>query len=229
MNDEQYRPAERRPIASRELGVMQKLSAWLTKCGLSANTISVTSVFFAAGAGIALIATQRVDAPWMIRILWLMAAGMVQLRLLANLMDGMVAVASGKASKVGELYNEVPDRIADILILIGLGYAVGGSPTMGYGTALLAVFVAYVRAMGAVAGARQHFEGPMAKPHRMFLVTVLCLYCAVVPSGWQPIHPGSGWGAAASALLLISLGSVVTSMRRLHAIAEDLRNSGGEE
>ena len=83
-------------------------------------------------------------------MLWLLAAGTVQLRLLANLMDGMVALASYEASPVGELYNEIPDRIEDVLILIGLGYAAGGAPTMGYGAAVLAVFVAYVRAMGGV-------------------------------------------------------------------------------
>ena len=37
MKDKDYRPAERRPIASRDLGVMQNLSAWLTRCGLSAK------------------------------------------------------------------------------------------------------------------------------------------------------------------------------------------------
>ena len=60
----------------------------------------------------------------------------------------MVAVGSGKASPLGEVYNEVPDRIADPLILIGAGFAAGGSPTLGYVAALLAVFVAYVRVLG---------------------------------------------------------------------------------
>ena len=223
MKGDEFRPAERRPIASRELGVMQKLSAWLTRSGISANAISVTGIFFAAAASIALIATSRVDSAPTVRALWLVAAAMVQLRLLANLMDGMVAVASGEASPVGELYNEVPDRVADALILIGLGYAAGGAPTMGYGAALLAVFVAYVRAMGAVAGARQCFAGPMAKPHRMFLVTVVSLYCAIAPSSWQPLHAGSGWGAAAIALAVISLGCAITAFRRIRIVADDLR------
>ena len=94
---------------------------------------------------------------------------------------------------------------------------------MGYGAALLAVFVAYVRAMGGVAGARQSFAGPMAKPHRMFLVTVVSLYCAVAPTSWQPLHAESGWGVAAVALAVISLGCVITAMRRLRRIASDLR------
>ena len=49
----------------------------------------------------------------------------VQLRLLCNLLDGMVAVEGGRSSPVGALYNEVPDRVADSLLLVALGYAVG--------------------------------------------------------------------------------------------------------
>ena len=228
MKEEGYRPAERRPIASRDLGVMQKFAGWLTRHRVSANTISAASVVFSACASCALIATTRVDSDFTVRALWLSAAVLVQLRLLANLMDGMVALASGEASPVGELYNEVPDRVGDVFILVGLGYAVGGAPIMGYGAALLAIFVAYVRAMGVVAGSRQCFEGPMAKPHRMFLVTVGCLYCGLAPLSWQPVQAVSGWGAAAVTLAVISLGSVITSVRRLLLIAADLRASDVE-
>ena len=45
--------------------------------------------------------------------------------------------------------------------------------------AILAIFVAYVRAAVKVAGAPQDYSGPMAKPHRMFLVTVTALLCAL--------------------------------------------------
>ena len=52
----------------------------------------------------------------------------IQLRLIANLLDGLVAVEGGKRTPTGELYNEAPDRIADTAVLVGAGYAVGGSP-----------------------------------------------------------------------------------------------------
>ena len=55
----------------------------------------------------------------------------------------------------GNRYNEVPDRIADLIILIAAGFAVGGSPTVGLLAAVVAVFVAYVRTMGASVGVGQ--------------------------------------------------------------------------
>ena len=40
----------------------------------------------------------------------------------------MVAVASDRTSKLGELFNEVPDGLSDAATLVGLGYAAGGVP-----------------------------------------------------------------------------------------------------
>ncbi|PYL24189.1 MAG: hypothetical protein DMF44_05850 [Verrucomicrobia bacterium] len=53
------------------------------------------------------------------RLFWLFAALGAQLRLRANMLDGMVALVSARASKVGELYNEVPDRVWDAAVFIG--------------------------------------------------------------------------------------------------------------
>ena len=45
------------------------------------------------------------------------AVGFCYLRLWLNMLDGMVALASGKASRTGEIVNELPDRISDVVIL----------------------------------------------------------------------------------------------------------------
>jgi phosphatidylglycerophosphate synthase len=135
----------------------------------------------------------------------------------------MVAVESGKGSPVGELYNEVPDRVSDAATLIGLGYAAGGSPELGFLAAILAIFVAYVRAAVKVAGAPQDFSGPMAKPHRMFVVTVTALLCALVPLSTSREWLGQEWGLPAISLALIVLGCALTVIRRLLRAARFLR------
>ena len=89
------------------------------------------------------------------------------MRLLANLLDGMVAVQANKASLLGEVFYEVPDRLSDLFILVGLGYAAQGIPTVGGLAATGAILTAYVRAFGASLGLGQDFRGPMAKPQRM--------------------------------------------------------------
>src|SRR5439155_1544730 len=82
----------------------------------------------------------------------------IQLRLLCNLLDGMVAIEGGLQSKSGDVFNEVPDRVSDALILLGAGYAtapalgLAWAGALGSAAALLAVLTAYVRALGATVG-----------------------------------------------------------------------------
>jgi len=176
-------------------------------------------------AGVCLAATAYTPAVTT-RAAWLLAACLVQVRLLANMFDGMVAIEQDRQSPLGELYNEIPDRVSDAVILIGLGYAAGGDIMLGYVAACLAIFVAYVRAMGGIAGAGQVFCGPMAKPHRMFVVTVVALYCALTPSSWQPtLAEGPGWGVSAAGLAVIILGCALTTVRRLRRIGGSLAES----
>ena len=87
----------------------------------------------------------------------------------------MVAVVSGRASKVGELYNEVPDRVSDAAVFIGTEFAWRGNVALGYIATILAIFTVYVRAAGKIAGAPNEFCGPMAKQHRMLVTTVACV------------------------------------------------------
>jgi phosphatidylglycerophosphate synthase len=218
MAEQSYQVTDRRPIAARNLPIFHRLAEYLARRGVSANGISVGGAICGIAAGAALTATRWTDG-FYLRALWVGAALMVQLRLQANLLDGMVAIASGKASAYGELFNEVPDRISDPATLIGFGYAVGASSVLGWLAALLAVLTAYVRVLGKSAGAGTDFSGPMAKQQRMFVVTLTCLFCAATPIRWQ------GWRPATVALVIIILGSAVTALRRLLHIAGKLRTS----
>ena len=213
---------DRRPIASRELNISKRVASRLVAWRWSANGISVAGMIAGIAAGVALFLTgsEDVGPQWMWFVL---GAGFVQMRLLANMFDGMVAIESGQASPVGALYNEVPDRVADAAILIGFGFASGGLPTLGYTAALAAVFTAYVRAMIVVAGGPNDFCGPMAKPQRMFLVTLTALYCSIAPASWQPTI-GSDAGFPAACLVLITIGSVGTALRRLTRGGQALRS-----
>lgn len=214
---------ERRPIASRERQWSKAVARFLAARGVTPNAISVVGMAAGVLAGVALAATRR---PEFETAGFLSAAVLIQLRLLANMFDGMVALEQQTASPVGVLYNEVPDRISDGTTLIGAGFAWSGSPTLGYVAACLAIFLAYIRVQGGVAGAPQEFCGPMAKPHRMAAVTVAALFAGLTPGSWQPeLETPAGWGAMALALAIIVAGEVVTAVRRLIRIDRALKRS----
>ena len=214
-------PTGRRPLKTREWTFFKKLAAGLARAGVTPNGISAASIVFGCGAGAAFAATAHCDG-WALRACWFAAALGIQLRLIANLLDGMVAVEGRKGGPTGELWNEVPDRVSDAAIFIGAGYASGSSPVLGFAAALVAVFVAYVRALGASAGAGQCFLGPQAKPHRMALMTVVCVLSAIYPTyatviGERPLP------VVVVALWIVILGGLITAWRRLVFIAAFLR------
>ncbi len=223
MGEAHYQPLERRPIEARKWGLSRAATHWLVRRGITPNTISIAGMLSGLGASAAFASTALI--PPLARAAWLIGAALVQLRLLANMLDGMVAVETGKASPVGELYNEVPDRVSDAAVLIGLGFAQGGHPYLGFAATIAAILTAYVRAAGRIAGAPQDYCGPMAKPHRMFLVTVLGLYSGLAPHGWQPHWTArSDLGLSSGVLAVITLGSLLTAARRLFRTSRVLRH-----
>ncbi len=181
------------------------------------NGISALSVVYAAGAGTCLALSGRGSLAGC--LLFVGAAAFLQLRLLCNLMDGMVAVEGGFRSKSGEVWNDVPDRISDPLILVPAGYAITVHPwgiELGWAAGLLAVLTAYARMLGGALGLKQDFGGIMAKPQRMAVMTVACIAAAAGAfRGWD------GW-VITTALSLIVLGALVTFIGRVRRIAVEL-------
>jgi phosphatidylglycerophosphate synthase len=175
---------------------------------------------FAAIAGAAFWRAGLSDgAP---RAAWLLAgAAGCQARLLCNLLDGMVAVEGGKAEKDGGFWNEAPDRVSDILILIGAGYGAAASglvgPELGWAAAAFALATAYVRALGRNLGKSADFSGPMAKPQRMAALTVGAAIAAFEPL-W-------GWRGETLVLTLavVAVGAAMTALRRAARLVQALR------
>lgn len=219
MSESTYEPLDRRPIRSRNTRWARATTQFLVRVGVSPNAISLLGMLAALTAGIVFFATNH-TAGVAQRCLWLCGAAMCQVRLLCNLFDGMVAVARKSASRTGELYNEVPDRVSDAAVFIGLGYAAGGQPALGYLAALMSVFVAYVRAMASSIGAPNDFCGPIAKPQRMALATILGVYLSLAPEAWR-----LPWSEVRSVLIVVIAGGIVTATRRLARAAIHLQSN----
>jgi phosphatidylglycerophosphate synthase len=202
-------PDNRRPLKTRQRAWAQRLAAALARAGVAADHISIASVVVAV-AGVVVLVRQPGPAGLVV------AAICVQLRLLCNLLDGLVAVEGGRRSPVGVLYNEVPDRIADSLFLVALGYA-ASDPVAGWAGALAAAVTAYIRVLGGSLGLPQDFRGPMAKPHRMAAMTAGCLVAAVELPLNNTLH------SLRLAAWIIAVGAAVTCVTRTLAIARALR------
>lgn len=178
MNDD----FSRRPIASRSSGWAQTLASRLAASAVTPNQISQASVGFAMLAGLAFWMSGTMG-PLVGGILLILGAAACQARLVCNLIDGMVAIEGGRRAPDGPFWNEAPDRVADILILAGLGLA-AHQPGLGWAAAALAVLTAYLRELGRSEGMAADFGGPLAKPQRMTVVTagaVIAAFVAAIP------------------------------------------------
>jgi phosphatidylglycerophosphate synthase len=204
----------RRPLKSRDTALAQRIARRLAVSSVTPNQISAVSIVFAALAGLAFWLSASVGDPARTLCLIFAALG-IQARLLCNLFDGMVAIEGGRKSPTGAFWNEFPDRVSDILILVGMGLG-AGSAALGWAVAALAVLAAYVREMGSTGGHSPDFSGPMAKPHRMAAATLAALL--QILAAW--IVPA--WDILEIALWILLAGTVLTVVRRSRTLLRRL-------
>jgi phosphatidylglycerophosphate synthase len=218
----------RRPIKSRDAGWAHRAAAALADADASPDLISAASFAFAA-LGAALLLGAGMTEAWPLRAALLLgAAASIQLRLVCNLLDGMVAVEHGRSSPAGAIWNELPDRFSDVVLLAGAGYCAAGGGIMfaiemGWLCAALALLTAYLRELGRGLGFPADFSGPMAKQQRMAALTLACVVSALEPLwGWRG-------PTLMIALVVVALGTAFTAYRRTRTLAHRLadKNTAG--
>ena len=208
--------SERRPIASRDTKLAARVARSLADRGVSPNHISQASMVFASVAGVAFWMSGGAEGALYVFCLLVAALG-CQLRLLCNLFDGMVAVEGGRGAPDGPFWNEAPDRVADVFILVGMGMATGNA-SLGWAAAALAIGTAYVRELGSAQGLSADFRGPMAKPQRMAVATGAAILAIFVPLF-------GGWPVLELALMIIALGTAATILRRSWGMIAALKSA----
>ncbi|MHC5024845.1 MAG: CDP-alcohol phosphatidyltransferase family protein [Planctomycetota bacterium] len=204
-------------MAARNTALARTAAGWLARRGCRPNMVSGMSVVGSAIAGAAmLLGSGEVGAGRV--MLFVVAISGIALRGACNLLDGLIAVECGRGTPAGEIFNDLPDRLSDAIVLVCAGYAAGGpaGPTLGWLAALASAVTAYVRVLGAASGAGHDFRGPMAKTGRM-----LALVAAIVVAA---VEPRWGWDGQALAigLVVITSGCVVTIVRRTAGIIRTL-------
>ncbi|MEZ8130053.1 CDP-alcohol phosphatidyltransferase family protein [Enterovibrio norvegicus] len=213
--------ASRRPLAVRKNARVHQIAKWLNERNITPNQISLMSIVFAALGFAAMLGYHFFASS----VLLLVTALCIQSRLLCNLFDGMVAIEGGKSTASGELFNDVPDRIADPLFIIGVGFATQHESGMylAWACALVAVLTAYIRVLGVSMGTKADFRGPMAKQHRMALLTgALVVLFLQNLTGFFTVLPVN---IIELALVVMLLGSLVTCWRRLVFIYQDVKGT----
>jgi phosphatidylglycerophosphate synthase len=204
----------RRELQTRSKAWPKRLAVKLAGVGISPNMVSVASMVCGAMTFICWMPLLPLTTPVRIGLL-VVGAVFIQLRLLCNLIDGLIAIEGGQKSPVGNIYNDVPDRFSDAAVLIAAGYLTP-EPVLGWMATVLAVGTAYVRTLGTALTGTTDYRGPMAKQHRMFVMTLAGVGAAV------ELAFDTQW-VMTIALGIVCAGSALTIGRRLSHLATQLR------
>lgn len=214
----QYEPTSRRPIGELFRSTARWATSLCVRLDIHPDAISYASILAAALAAVCF--WKSGSRPWLLVI----APLFCYLRLWFNMLDGMVALASGKASLRGEILNDLPDRVSDVLIFGAVAHSGWMNPFLGYWAAIFALLTAYVGMMGQAVGVRREFSGVMSKPWRMV---------ALHAGAWLAL--GLWWGRDGQRLLgsltaldwacvCVVIGCAQTMAERLKQIMAALRS-----
>jgi phosphatidylglycerophosphate synthase len=172
--------------------------AWLARRGVSPDAVTLAAIPVGVVAGALLLLSPGIPA------VLLAVPFLAAMRLVLNLLDGALARHTGRMHALGELYNELGDRLADIAFLAPVAFLPGADRTtvlLGVAGALFASFAGIVP---RAAGGERIYRGILSKPGRMILLSVFALAAFVLgPEAWGPFGP------------LLLVGTILTAVERI--------------
>jgi phosphatidylglycerophosphate synthase len=214
---QEHQPISRRPIAEVLRLTARGATRVCVRARIHPDAISYFSIVAAAGAALCFWRSTRQPA------LLVIAPLLCYLRLWCNMLDGMVALAAGEASRRGEVVNDLPDRISDVLIFVGVAHSGWMHPLFGYWAAILSLGTAYVGMLGQAVGGQREFRGLMSKPWRMVALH-LGAWLTYALFRWNNGDTFLGKLRALEwACLLVIVGCLHTSAQRLGRILRALK------
>jgi phosphatidylglycerophosphate synthase len=155
------------------------------RAGIHPDVFSYASIVAAGAAGVLFWQSAR-HPKYLV-----LGVAFAFLRLWLNMFDGMVAVAAGKASKKGEIINDLPDRISDVVIFIGVAHSSWCHRLPAYWVAIMALLVAYVGLFGQAVGVQREFSGIMSKPWRIVVLSIGAMATSIMVHLDRPYWFGS--------------------------------------
>jgi phosphatidylglycerophosphate synthase len=213
-----YEPISRRPIAMAFRRTAEGTTQLCVRCRVHPDAVSYLSILAALAAAICFWKSGQ--SPWLL----IVAPLFCYLRLWFNMLDGMVALAASKASPRGEILNDLPDRVSDIVIFAGVAHSGLMNPFIGYWAAIFAVLTAYVGLFGQAVGVQREFGGMMSKPWRMVALHLGAWLTYAYRSYGGSIQSLGGFTILDWTCLIVIAGCLQTVVVRLKRIFTALHN-----
>jgi phosphatidylglycerophosphate synthase len=181
----------------------------LARAELTPNIVTVTAIVGSILAGAAV--SQSTQKPTLLLLL----PGWLFLRMALNAIDGMMARELGMSTHLGAILNELGDAVSDLGLYLPLAFLYNAAiwPVIAFSVG--AVLTEFSGVLGRALGASRHYEGPMGKSDRAFVVGALGLATFFFPAllrAWP-------WIFSVASLL-----TVATCVNRVARALKELRS-----
>ena len=155
----------------------------LRNFGITANHVTVSAAVLSLATGCVLIANVSRAS------VLLVLPPVLFLRMALNAIDGMLAKEFDMKSRLGAILNELGDVISDTALYLPLALGWGFSASLTVLVVVMAVMTEMAGVLGVMIGATRHYDGPMGKSDRAFVIGAAALALGLgVPTGiWQDI------------------------------------------
>lgn len=181
----------------------------LARAGLTPNIVTVTAIVGSILAGAAV--SRSAQRPMLLLLLpvWLF------LRMALNAIDGMMARELSMSSHLGAVLNELGDAVSDLGLYLPLAFVYEAAAWPVIAFSIGAVLTEFSGVLGRALGASRHYEGPMGKSDRAFVVGALGLATFLFPA----VLKAWPWIFAVASLL-----TVATCLNRVARALKELRS-----
>ena len=98
------------------------------------------------------------------------------IRMAFNALDGMIASRFDKKTNLGIFFNEIGDIVADVVFFFCFFYAVNINFILAALFIFLGILSEYTGVTAIQIDGKRHYEGPMGKSDRAFLISVLPIF-----------------------------------------------------
>ena len=189
--------------------LLRPLMRGIAKLGLTPNAVTLVAIVGSIAVGAAVSFAHSKPSLLLLLPAWLF------MRMAHNAIDGMMARELAMSTQLGAVLNEIGDAVSDLGLYLPLAlvYEPALWPIVSF--SIGAVLTEFSGVLGRALGASRHYEGPMGKSDRAFVVGALGLATFLFPD----VFKAWPWIFALAAVL-----TAATCLNRISQALKELRS-----
>lgn len=160
-------------LRPRFMAYLRPIAEKLVARRVTANLVTIAALTLAVAIGFLVTLTEGN------RIMLLILAAVIVLRMALNALDGVMAEEHGQATRQGAMLNELADFASDAFLYLPIAYAAAVSPPLLVAVVVTGLLAEAAGLLGPMFGSTRRMEGPFGSTDRAVFFALLALILAI--------------------------------------------------